>query len=82
MKLVVMLITISIQNPATISGFDTLAACRAAEPTVAAFYRRTARSTTIAIECVELPRAAAAPRANEPPRPPTALVSFLLRDWQ
>ena len=56
MKLVVMLITVSIQSPATISGFDNLAACRAAEATVAAFYKRTTRSTAVAIECVELPR--------------------------
>ena len=51
-----MLITVSIQNPATISGFDSLAACRAAEPAVIAFYKRTMRSTAIAIECVELPK--------------------------
>jgi hypothetical protein len=56
MKLFVMLITVSIQNPATISGFDSLAACRAAEPAVIAFYKRTMRSTAIAIECVELPK--------------------------
>ena len=56
MKLVVMLITISIQSPATISGFDSQAACRAAEPAVAAFYKRTMRSIAVVTECLELPK--------------------------
>ncbi len=56
MKLFVMLITVSIQFPATIGGFDSLAACKAAEPAVAVFYKHTARSNAVAIECVELPK--------------------------
>jgi hypothetical protein len=56
MKLVVMLISLNVHyGPAAISGFDTLAGCRAAEPIVAAFYRRTTTST-VATECVELPK--------------------------
>ena len=58
MNLFVMLITVSIQFPAAISGFENLAACRAAEPAVAAFYKRTARSSMVAISCVELPKSA------------------------
>jgi hypothetical protein len=38
-----------------LSGFDTLAGCRAAEPIVAAFYEKTTTST-VTTECVELPR--------------------------
>ena len=45
MKLIVMLISLSVHyGPATISGFDTLAGCRAAEPIVIAFYKKTTTS--------------------------------------
>jgi hypothetical protein len=40
----------------TISGFDTLAGCQAAEPTVVAFYKKTTASNVVRTECVELPR--------------------------
>ena len=53
--LFVMLITVSIQFPATISGFGSLAACRAAQPAVVAFYKHTARSNAVTTACVELP---------------------------
>ncbi|HKM64700.1 MAG TPA: hypothetical protein VJY39_19650 [Acidisphaera sp.] len=56
MKLVVMLINLGGHyGPATISGFDTMAACRAAEPIVVAFYRKTTPSS-VTTECVELPK--------------------------
>jgi hypothetical protein len=56
MKLIVMLISLNVHyGPATIAGFDTLAGCQAAEPMVVAFYRRTTTST-VATECVELPK--------------------------
>ena len=56
MKLIVMLISLNVHyGPATIAGFDTLEACRAAEPIVTAFYRKTTTST-VTTECVELPR--------------------------
>jgi hypothetical protein len=56
MKLIVMLISLSVHyGPATISGFDTLAGCRAAEPVVVAFYKKTT-SSAAKTECVELPK--------------------------
>lgn len=56
MKLIVMLISLNVHyGPATISGFDTLAGCQAATPIVAAFYKKTTTST-VKIECVELPK--------------------------
>ncbi len=56
MKLIVMLISLNIHyGPATIAGFETLQGCRAAEPIVAAFYKRTTRSAVVT-ECVELPK--------------------------
>jgi hypothetical protein len=56
MKLIVMLISLSVHyGPATIAGFNTLEGCRAAEPIVAAFYKKTTTST-VKIECVELPK--------------------------
>jgi hypothetical protein len=56
MKLIVMLISLSIHyGPATISGFDTLDSCRAAEPIVVAFYKKTTTSA-VKTECVALPR--------------------------
>jgi hypothetical protein len=56
MKLIVMLISLSVHyGPATISGFDTLDGCRAAEPIVVAFYKKTTTSV-VKTECVELPR--------------------------
>jgi hypothetical protein len=56
MKLIVMLISLNVHfGPATISGFDTLEGCRAAQPIVVAFYKRTTPST-VKTECVELPR--------------------------
>jgi hypothetical protein len=56
MKLIVMLVSLGVHyGPTTISGFDTLAGCRAAEPIVAAFYKRTTNST-VSTECVELPK--------------------------
>ena len=51
-----MLISLNVHcGPATISGFDTLAGCRAAEPIVAAFYKKTTTGTVMT-ECVELSR--------------------------
>jgi hypothetical protein len=56
MKLIVMLISLGVHyGPATISGFDTLEGCRAAEPIVVAFYKKTTTSV-IKTECVALPR--------------------------
>ncbi len=56
MKLIVMLISLNVHyGPATISGFDTLAGCRASQPIVAAFYKKTTPSP-VTTECVELPR--------------------------
>lgn len=56
MKLIVMLISLNVHyGPATISGFETLAGCRAAEPIVTAFYTKTTTST-VATECVALPK--------------------------
>jgi hypothetical protein len=56
MKLIVMLISLSVHyGPATISGFDTLAGCRAAEPVVVAFYKKTT-SSAAKTECVEFPK--------------------------
>ena len=56
MKLIVMLISLGPQyGPATIAGFDTMAGCRAAEPVVVAFYKKTTPSI-VRTECVELPR--------------------------
>jgi hypothetical protein len=57
MKLIVMLISLGVHyGPTTISGFDTLAGCQAAEPTVVAFYKKTTASNVVKTECVELPR--------------------------
>lgn len=59
MKLIVMLIMLNYHfGPATISGFSTLAACRAAEPIVAAFYKKVSPTSTVTVstECVELPK--------------------------
>jgi hypothetical protein len=51
-----MLISLSVHyGPATISGFDALEGCHAAEPIVAAFYRKTTTGT-VKTECVELPK--------------------------
>jgi hypothetical protein len=56
MTLIVMLISLNVHyGPATIAGFATLEGCRAAEPIVAAFYKRTTTST-VTTECVELPK--------------------------
>jgi hypothetical protein len=56
MKLIVMLISLGVHyGPTTISGFETLAGCRAAQPIIVAFYKKTTTSTVRA-ECVELPR--------------------------
>jgi hypothetical protein len=56
MMLIVMLISLSVHyGPATISGFDTLEGCRAAQPIVVAFYKKTTTSV-VKTECVELPR--------------------------
>jgi hypothetical protein len=44
-------------GPATISGFDTLAGCRAAEPIVVAFYKRTT-SSAAKTECVRVTQVA------------------------
>jgi hypothetical protein len=50
-----MLISLSVHyGPATISGFDTLEGCRAAEPIVVAFYKKTTTSV-VKTECIELP---------------------------
>jgi hypothetical protein len=55
MNFVVMLIALGVHyGPATLSGFDTIAACKAAQPTVVAFYRKTTRSNQIITQCVEL----------------------------
>ena len=57
MKLIVMLISLGVHyGPTTISGFDTLAGCQAAEPIVVAFYKKTTASNVVKTECVELPR--------------------------
>ena len=56
MTLIVMLISLGVHyGPATVSGFETLEGCRAAEPIIAAFYRKTTTSV-VKTECVELPR--------------------------
>ena len=55
MKLVVMLITVSIHGPVTISGFNSLAACDAARPPVVGFFKRTTRSHAVESQCIELP---------------------------
>ena len=54
MKVIVMLIAAGIHGPATVGGFDTLAACNAARPIVAHFFKTATRSTTVVTECVEL----------------------------
>ncbi len=56
MKLIVMLVSLGVHyGPVAISGFDTLAGCRASEPIVTEFYKRTTNST-VQTECVELPK--------------------------
>ncbi len=53
MKLIVMLIATGVHGPATIAGFDTLAACEAARPKVTAFYQKAIKSYQAVTECVE-----------------------------
>ncbi len=57
MNLVVMLIALGVHyGPTTLSGFDSIASCKAAQPTVVAFYRKTTRSNQIVTQCVEFPK--------------------------
>ena len=54
MKIIVMLIAAGIHGPATLSGFDTIAACNAARPIVMDFFKKATRSNVVVVDCVEL----------------------------